>query len=604
MKTLPLCALAIALAVSLAAPRVGAADTPLTTNWRGTLQDAGSAANGVYDIEVRLHGQRDSSKALTGSIEFPGVRVSNGQFELPLELAPWLQAQPELWLELAIKGQGDSGFVTLPDRAAVKAGAATCWNTRGNAGNSPGLDFLGTTDNQGLEFRANNRRVAIYGFFGAAESPIALHGHEDNLTLGQGAVIAGGGSGTFPNLGFSNYGTISGGRGNTVGAFNGNNIAPTVGGGINNQATGSYAVVAGGSGNSATGPEAAVAGGIGNLASGRYSAISGGSNNTATGRAGTIAGGDSNLVGEVSVVGGGDFNEATGALATIPGGRSNRATGQSSFAAGQNAHAAHFGSFVWSDGSTGTTFASTRPFQMRFRASGGLHLQGEDSLGITADDLGNTDVVELVVEAADAQTYLMSDNVGTFGSAVALGEMNNDNLVNTWAIARETSGGGNGLRFAFGSNAIAATNTVRVKFNSNGTVFKSSGSASWDVISDARLKTELGPLENALDRLLRLRGVRFEYHSDAKPYGMDLPKGEQIGFIAQEVQQVFPEWVNTSEDGVLTIGERGTTALLVEALRELTVRNAVLEAELRARDAALDARIAALESRLGATHQP
>ncbi len=594
MNTVPLRILAVALVVSLGAPRLGIAEPSVTTNWRGTLQDGATAANGVYAIEVRLHGQRDSQKALTGSIRFPGVQVNNGQFELPLELAPWLQAQPELWLELAVKGPGDSAFVTLPDRAAVKAGAATCWSTSGNAGNTPGIDFLGTTDEQGLQIRSNNRRVGFYGFFGVAESPIVLNGYETNFTLGQGAVIAGGGNAATPNIVHSNYGTISGGRGNVVGTSNNNTVGPTVGGGVGNQATTNYAVVAGGLSNRATGVESVVGGGSNNLASGRDSAIAGGSNNTVTGLLGTIAGGDNNIAGEASAVGGGDFNEATAALATIPGGRNNKATGQSSFAAGQNAHAAHIGSFVWSDGSSGT-FASTRPFQMRFRAAGGLHLQGEDALGVNATALGNSDPVELAVEAADAQAYLMSDNVGTFGSAFALGEMDNGSLVNTWAIARETSGGGSGLRFAFGSNAIASTNTVRVKFNSNGTVFKSSGSASWDVVSDARLKTELGPVENALDRLLRLRGVRFAYRSDVRPYGMELPTGEQIGFIAQEVQQVFPEWVNTSDDGILTIGERGTTALLVEALRELTVRNAVLEAQLRERDTALEARIAALE---------
>jgi len=126
-------------------------------------------------------------------------------------------------------------------------------------------------------------------------------------------------------------------------------------------------------------------------------------------------------------------------------------------------------------------------------------------------------------------------------------------------------------------------------------VFKSSGTASWDVISDARLKTELGPVEHALDRLLQLRAVRFVYHDDAEPYGMDLPKCEQSGFIAQEMQRVFPDWENTSDDGTLTIGERGTTALMVEALRELSVRNAVLGAQPGERDAALEARIAALE---------
>jgi hypothetical protein len=592
MKTLSLCTLSLALAVGLLDPYTATAAE--STPWRGTLQDGGAPADGLFDMEVRLHGRHDSSKALNDAISFPAVRVNQGSFELPLDLSPALQAQTELWLELAIKGPGDSGFVTLPDRSALKSGAGACWNTRGNAGNIAGLDFLGTTDSQGLQFRVNNRPVGNYLFFGAAESPIVINGYETNITLGQGAVIAGGGSAAAPNIGYGNYATISGGRADIVGNSNSATIGATVGGGVNNQATTSNSLVAGGSANRATAVNSVVGGGFSNTASGREGTVSGGSNNTVSGQIGTIAGGDNNLAGEGSTVGGGDFNEATGALATIPGGRNNAAGGLASFAAGQNARAVHAGSFVWSDG-TGPDFASTRPFQMRFRASGGLHLQGDNSLGVNAAALGNADPVELVVEAADSQINLMSDNVGTFGSVLALGEMNNGSLVNTWAIARETTGGGAGLRFSFGSNPVAASNTTRVEFNSNGTVFKSSGSASWDVVSDARMKTELGPVEHALDQLLRLRGVRFEYHSDARPHGMELPRGEQIGFIAQEVQRVFPDWVSTGEDGTLTIGERGTTALLVEALRELTLRNAALEARLSERDAELEARIAALE---------
>ncbi len=610
MKTLPLCVLAIAIAISLAAPPLSAADSPSPTTWRGTLQDGAAAANGLYDIEVHLHGQRDGSKALTGAIQFPGVRVSNGSFELPLELAPWLQAQPELWLELAIKGQGDSGFVTLPDRAAVKAGAATCWNTDGNANLGAG-SFLGTIDSPGLVLKVLNRRVAWYSyFFGQTESPSIIMGDEGNLTFARGSVIAGGGADGLSNIGFGNYGTISGGNNNHTGENNVSSGGATVSGGLSNRATATTSVVGGGNANRANARSSTVSGGQFNQVTGNNGAIGGGTNNEVTGSNGTIGGGEGNLagngvtigggtsnaaIGGGATIGGGDLNVADATYATVPGGNSNRATGIGSFAAGQRAQAMHFGSFVWNDGSSGSAFSSTRPFQMRLRAAGGVHVQGEDSLGVNAAALGNSDPIELVLEAADAQAYLMSDNVGGFGSVLALGEMSNNALVNTWGIARETSSGGNGLRFTFGTNEVAATNTVRVKFNSNGTVFKSSGTASWDVVSDARLKTELGPVEHALDRLLQLRGIRFAYHDDAKPYGMDLPKGEQTGFIAQEVQRVFPDWVNTSDDGTLTIGERGTTALMVEALRELSVRNAVLEAQLLERDAALEARIAALE---------
>jgi hypothetical protein len=43
----------------------------------------------------------------------------------------------------------------------------------------------------------------------------------------------------------------------------------------------------------------------------------------------------------------------------------------------------------------------------------------------------------------------------------------------------------------------------------------------------------------------------------------------QTGLIAQEVLEVFPDWVGTDEEGYLYVTERGLTAMLIEALREL-----------------------------------
>jgi hypothetical protein len=263
---------------------------------------------------------------------------------------------------------------------------------------------------------------------------------------------------------------------------------------------------------------------------------------------------------------------------------SNEATGSRSFAAGNRAKAVHEGAFVWAD-STEADFTSQIADQIRLRAAGGMHLQSAN-LGVDAPDLGNADAVELVIEGGDAQMYLMSNNVGTLGSAIGLGEMSGGNLVNTWSIARETSGGGNDLRFAFGTDPVAAANAVRVEFRDDGTVFKSSGSASWDVVSDQRLKTAIAPLENALESLLQLRGVRFEYSLPALHDGIALPQGEQVGFLAQEVRQVFPDWVGETDEGYLFVGERGTTALLVEALRELDARNVALEQRIAALEAA------------------
>jgi hypothetical protein len=104
-------------------------------------------------------------------------------------------------------------------------------------------------------------------------------------------------------------------------------------------------------------------------------------------------------------------------------------------------------------------------------------------------------------------------------------------------------------------------------------------------------------LTQALARLLRLHGVTYEYKDPAAIH--ELP-GQQTGLIAQEVEQVFPEWVETGRDGMRRLSVRGFEALTVEALRELRAEK---DAELRARDerlAAMEKRLAALERALSA----
>jgi hypothetical protein len=95
------------------------------------------------------------------------------------------------------------------------------------------------------------------------------------------------------------------------------------------------------------------------------------------------------------------------------------------------------------------------------------------------------------------------------------------------------------------------------------------GGGSWSNFSDKRLKRDIKQIEpGILDHLLTLRGYTFEYLDHAIENRLALP-GRQVGLIAQEVMEVFPEWVDTDEEGFLYVTERGTTALFVEALREL-----------------------------------
>jgi hypothetical protein len=78
---------------------------------------------------------------------------------------------------------------------------------------------------------------------------------------------------------------------------------------------------------------------------------------------------------------------------------------------------------------------------------------------------------------------------------------------------------------------------------------------------------------------------------------MYLP-GPQVGFIAQEVERVFPDWVSEGADGYKTVGPRGFEALTVEALRELRAESAAIDGGQSARIAALEAENAKLRTEL------
>jgi hypothetical protein len=106
---------------------------------------------------------------------------------------------------------------------------------------------------------------------------------------------------------------------------------------------------------------------------------------------------------------------------------------------------------------------------------------------------------------------------------------------------------------------------------------RSTTSTAWTLISDLRLKKNVEPLTRVLERLLRLRGVRFEWSA---PERMGNRTGPQMGLIADEVETVFPEWVGTGPGGYKELTLQGFEALVIEALRELQAEIERLKARL------------------------
>lgn len=91
---------------------------------------------------------------------------------------------------------------------------------------------------------------------------------------------------------------------------------------------------------------------------------------------------------------------------------------------------------------------------------------------------------------------------------------------------------------------------------------------SHNSFSDAALKTEISPVDNALGRLLTLHGVSFSWNSEAYP-DLLLESGRDYGVLAQELAEVFPELVTTDDEtGLLRVDYEGLIPILIEALRE------------------------------------
>ena len=95
--------------------------------------------------------------------------------------------------------------------------------------------------------------------------------------------------------------------------------------------------------------------------------------------------------------------------------------------------------------------------------------------------------------------------------------------------------------------------------------------------SDARLKENIVPIPDALESLKRIRGVSFHWNEDAQRLGLSQRDGvvEDVGVIAQEVEQVFPALVH--QEGVVD-GQTGNqyksvnyaklTSVLLQAIKE------------------------------------
>jgi hypothetical protein len=127
-----------------------------------------------------------------------------------------------------------------------------------------------------------------------------------------------------------------------------------------------------------------------------------------------------------------------------------------------------------------------------------------------------------------------------------------------------------------GSVGIGMAPSSTYKLDVNGLI-RTTGAVN--TTSDARLKQDVRPISQALASVLALRGVRYTFRR-GQYQEMNLPAGEQVGVLAQEVEKIYPELVSTDDRGFKAVNYAQLTPVLLEAIKELAARNAALEAQV------------------------
>jgi hypothetical protein len=265
------------------------------------------------------------------------------------------------------------------------------------------------------------------------------------------------------------------------------------------------------------------------------------------------------------------------------------------------------GGMKFPDGTTQMTAAAS-PWS---QSGNGLYYSG-GSVGIGTNNPGSDVKLQLAgananirIQESEGSPYIeLGDSSGQKGYLQWFSSTNRLMLYSSGhaypvAIGRTDLGGIFVDTETNGSDVGIGTESPQYKLHVAGSAGKPGG-GSWTNSSDRRLKKNIHDLDGSLDRLLQLRSVSFEYKN---PEAINELPGTRIGMIAQEVEEVFPDWVSDGGHGYKTVTFRGFEALTVEALRELREeRDRLLATKdeeirgLRAGNADLESRVAQLES--------
>lgn len=112
-----------------------------------------------------------------------------------------------------------------------------------------------------------------------------------------------------------------------------------------------------------------------------------------------------------------------------------------------------------------------------------------------------------------------------------------------------------------------SSGTILQTNGTNTTQLQAVGANSFYTTSDQRCKTSITNIPDALSLVNKLNGIYFNWNQAAYPW-KHFPSGQQIGFIAQQVDTVVPQVINQNDSGYYTMDYGRITPLLVDAIKQ------------------------------------
>ncbi len=91
--------------------------------------------------------------------------------------------------------------------------------------------------------------------------------------------------------------------------------------------------------------------------------------------------------------------------------------------------------------------------------------------------------------------------------------------------------------------------------------------SAFNACSDIRYKTNFSSINNALQSVLSLNGIYYDWKTNEFP-DKHFTNARQLGFSAQEIEKLFPEIVQTDAEGYKSVDYGKLTPVLVEAVKE------------------------------------